>query len=192
METNLPDSPYLGGKLLIATPAMGDPRFERTVILMCNHDAEQALGLVINRAAGNLRLHELLENIDIGAPNLAPDSRVLMGGPVQTERGFVIHSPEYFEDGASLEITPDITITPTKGILEAMVSDSPPARARMALGYAGWGAGQLDDEILDNAWLVTQPSEALIFAEDLDAVWTQALATLGIKPEMLSSFAGHA
>lgn len=186
------DTPYLSGKLLIATPAMGDPRFDRTVILMCNHDAQQAFGLVINKPHKGLRLPDLLSKIEIVGTGDPADDAVLNGGPVGTERGFVIHSSDYFEKGASIEVTPDLTVTPTKGILKAMVSNTPPIRARMALGYAGWGAGQLDNEILQNAWLVADPSESLVFGEDYNTIWTDALASLGIKPEMLSSIAGHA
>lgn len=192
MSDKAPNSASLEGKLLIATPAMGDPRFDRTVILMCNHDEEQAFGIVLNRPFGVSSLEALLGQMDIETHEDMADDIVLAGGPVETQRGFVIHSPDYFEKGASIQVLPDFTVTPTKGVLTAMASQTPPARARLALGYAGWGAGQLDAEILQNAWLVAAPSEALVFSQDLDSVWTDALATLGVKPEMLSAIAGHA
>lgn len=192
VSNKAPDSASLEGKLLIATPAMGDPRFDRTVILMCNHDEQQAFGIVINRPFGVSSLETLLGQMDIETHDNMRDDIVLAGGPVETQRGFVIHSADYFEKGASIEVLPDISVTPTKGVLSAMASEAPPQLSRLALGYAGWRAGQLDAELKQNAWLVATPNEALIFAKDLGLVWTDALASLGIKPEMLSAIAGHA
>ena len=183
---------FLGGRLLIATPAMGDPRFDRTVILMCDHAPDQAFGIVINKPLSKPRLPELLEQLELSGAGRVADAAVLGGGPVETSRGFVIHSADYFEDGSSIRVTPDMNVTPTKGVLEAMASDAPPARAKLALGYAGWGPGQLDRELLDNAWLVCPITDKLVFETDADKVWTQALAGIGIRPEMLSAIAGHA
>jgi len=182
---------FLGGKLLIATPAMGDPRFHHAVILMCNHDSDQAFGIVINKPMKSPRLPQLLSSLDLDGDKVA-DAPVLSGGPVDTQRGFVIHSADYIEEGNSIRATPDINVTPTKSVLEAMASDSPPARAVLALGYAGWGAGQLDREMMDNAWLVCPITDALVFDTAPDDVWTKALGSIGIKPEMLSAIAGHA
>ena len=183
---------FLGGRLLIATPAMGDPRFHRAVILMCDHAPDQAFGIVINKPLGKPRLPQLLAQLDLPGADGVADAPVLSGGPVDTQRGFVIHSADYIEEGSSIRATPDINVTPTKGVLEAMASDTPPARAVLALGYAGWGAGQLDREMMDNAWLVCPITDALVFETDADDVWTRALGSIGVKPEMLSSIAGHA
>lgn len=182
---------YLGGQLLIATPAMGDPRFKNAVIVMCNHDSDQAFGIVINKPMTSPRLPQLISSLDLDGDKVA-DAPVLSGGPVDTQRGFVIHSSDYIEEGSSIRVTPDINVTPTKTVLEAMASDAPPARAVLALGYAGWGEGQLDREMMDNAWLVCPITDALVFETKPEDVWTAALASLGIKPEMLSAAAGHA
>ena len=186
------DESSVSGKLLIATPAMSDPRFDRAVILMCNHDDSQAFGIVINRPFISPRLRELLAQLDVSISERVPDEPVLEGGPVDTQRGFVIHSAAYFETGASIKVQPNIAVTPTKGVLGAMASDAPPKHAQLALGYAGWGAGQLDAELKQNAWLIAQASEALVFLTAADAIWKDALASLGIKPEMLSALSGNA
>jgi len=186
------DESSVSGKLLIATPAMSDPRFDRAVILMCNHDDSQAFGIVINRPFISPRLRELLAQLDVSISERVPDEPVLEGGPVDTQRGFVIHSADYFETGASIKVQPNIAVTPTKGVLGAMASDAPPKHAQLALGYAGWGAGQLDAELKQNAWLIAQASEALVFLTAADAIWKDALASLGIKPEMLSALSGNA
>ena len=191
IDTPRNQADFLGGKLLIATPAMGDPRFHQAVILMCNHDSEQAFGIVINKPMKSPRLQQLLSSLDLDGDKVA-DAPVLSGGPVDTQRGFVIHSADYIEEGSSIRATPDINVTPTKGVLEAMASDTPPARAVLALGYAGWGAGQLDREMMDNAWLVCPITDGLVFETAADDVWTRALGSIGVKPEMLSSIAGHA
>lgn len=183
---------FLGGQLLIATPAMGDPRFDRSVILMCDHAPDQAFGIVINKPMPAPRLPQLLAGLDMAGAESVADAPVLAGGPVETSRGFVIHSDDYFEAGSSIRVTPDMSVTPTKSVLEAMASGSPPQKAVLALGYAGWGAGQLDREMLDNAWLVCPLTRNLVFETPLEDIWTQALASLGIKPEMLSATAGHA
>ena len=195
MSTIRPDKgSYLTGKFLIATPAMGDPRFERTVIYVCSHDADQAMGLIVNRTHDGVNLTALLKQLEIsGEINPKCDERIILrGGPVETERGFVIHSAEYCDEASSLVVSDDIIVSNTKGILSAIASENPPQNSILALGYAGWSAGQLEDEILANAWLVASADEAIIYGQDVDRKWAQALAILGIKPESLSGLSGRA
>lgn len=186
------DETFLGGKLLIATPAIGDPRFDRAVILVCDHTAEGAMGIIINKPAAGLRLPELFEQLEVDSSQPAPDGPVLVGGPVDKDRGFVLHTRDYANDEATLPINDHIGLTATKDVLEAMASDSPPQRSLLALGYSGWAAGQLDDELVANAWLVCDMDEQLVFETDDADKWPRALECLGISPEHLSALSGHA
>ncbi len=189
--TDVSDS-FLGGKLLVATPSIGDPRFDRTVILMCDHSAEHAMGIVINKPVDGLRLPELFAQLGISHPDDAPDRAVLLGGPVDRDRGFVIHTTDYATADSTLSVCDGLSLTATKDVLEAIASASPPRRSLLALGYAGWGAGQLESELAANAWLVTEPDEALIFDTANEAKWQGALDRIGVTPEHLSFMAGHA
>ncbi|WP_203294863.1 YqgE/AlgH family protein [Maricaulis parjimensis] len=186
------DDSFLAGKILVATPSIGDPRFDRSVILMCDHSAEHAMGIVINKPIEGIRLPELLEQLDIEACRQAPDRPVLLGGPVDRDRGFVIHTTDYMTPESSLPVCPGLALTATKDVLEAIASPHPPRRSLMALGYAGWGAGQLEDELTANAWLVTEPDAGLIFDTPDSAKWERALDLLGVTPEHLSALTGHA
>lgn len=190
-DTHVADR-FLGGKLLIATPMIGDPRFDRSVILMCDHSDEHAMGIIINKPVSGLRLPELFDQLGIETDTTAPDRAVLLGGPVERDRGFVLHSNDFSADGSTLPVSAGIGLTATKDILEAIASDHPPRRSVLALGYAGWGPGQLEDELTANAWLVADPDEALIFSDTNDDKWEKALAIIGISPEHLSSLSGHA
>lgn len=190
-DTHVADR-FLGGKLLIATPMIGDPRFDRSVILMCDHSDEHAMGIIINKPVSGLRLPELFDQLGIESDITAPDRAVLLGGPVERDRGFVLHSNDFAADGSTLPVSEGIGLTATKDILEAIASDHPPRRSVLALGYAGWGPGQLEDELTANAWLVADPDEALIFSDTNDDKWEKALAIIGISPEHLSSLSGHA
>nr|WP_300527772.1 YqgE/AlgH family protein [Maricaulis sp.] len=183
---------FLGGKLLIATPMIGDPRFDRSVILMCDHSDEHAMGIMINKPVSGLRLPELFDQLGIDTDIEAPDRAVMLGGPVERDRGFVLHSNDFAADGSTLPVSEGIGLTATKDILEAIASSHPPRRSVLALGYAGWGPGQLEDELTANAWLVADPDEALIFGDGNEDKWEKALAIIGISPEHLSSLSGHA
>ncbi len=183
---------YLGGKLLIASPLMGDPRFDRSVVFMCSHGDDQAMGLVVNQPMEGLRLPDLLEQLDISGGADAPDAPVFNGGPVSRDRGFVLHTLDVHLGPATLEVSDSLGLTATKEILDALACDRPPQRFLMTLGYAGWEAGQLEDEIGANAWLVCECDEALLFAEDETAKWGLALKTLGVTPEFLAASSGHA
>ena len=186
------DDGFFSGQLLIAMPGISDPRFERALILICAHDAEHAMGLAVNHPVEGLTVPDLLERLDIKSTIELPPDRVLMGGPVERERGFVLHSTDY-EGEASLEVGPGVALTATREVLEAMAShNGAPSRSLLALGYAGWGAGQLEDEIKANVWLTCDPDEELIFGHDFERKWTRALGKLGVDPERLSSVAGRA
>ena len=180
------------GRLLIATPNMGDPRFKRGVIYICSHDADGAMGIMINKGRGGRMLSDMLINIGIEGDVKVADAPVLLGGPVDIDRGFVLHSADYFKTDTSLKLSDTLHLTSTKDILEALVMEDCPEKAMLAVGYSGWAAGQLEKEIQDNCWIVAEGDEALIFDVDLDGKWTKALGSLGIKPEMLSQTGGSA
>lgn len=171
---------------------MGDPRFTQTVIFLCAHDAAGAMGLVINRPKSNLVISDLLDHVGVDGDVRVANTAVLEGGPVEMDRGFVLHSADWFRDDNSLKISDSLGLTTTKDALEALVSDTPPDRAMLAIGYAGWGPGQLEDEIASNAWLIAGGDDTLVFAGDMDAKWTQALARIGVDPAQLSAFGGTA
>lgn len=184
---------FLNGRLLIAMPTMADPRFEKSVILICHHTPETAMGLVVNRAIGGMSFEKLLRQLKIEVPRgQARDLTVHAGGPVETSRGFVLHSADYSLDEATLPVTPRIALTATMDVLKALGTGGGPAQAFFALGYAGWGAGQLENELLENAWLIGEPDDEIVFGRALEAKWMQALARLGIDPAMMSDESGHA
>lgn len=186
----------LTNRLLIATPQMGDPRFKDSVIYICSHDSSGAMGLVINKqivkSGTAFQLSDMLSNIGIEGDVRVADTPVLEGGPVDIDRGFVLHSADYFKTETSLKLTDSLNLTSTKDVLEALVKDNAPAKAMLAVGYSGWGAGQIERELQDNAWIVADADEGIIFDTDLNGKWIKALASLGIKPEMLSRYGGSA
>lgn len=181
----------LVGQLLIAMPGMRDPRFAKTVVYMCAHGPEGAMGLVINRVLDSLSFVDLLEQLGITATVEQQGINVHFGGPVETGRGFVLHSPDYKQDG-TLVVAKDVALTATVDILRAIACGEGPRRHLLALGYAGWGPGQLDGEIRANGWLHVAADEALVFDSDLASKWDRAIAKIGIDPRMLSDAAGHA
>jgi putative transcriptional regulator len=184
---------FFSGQLLIAMPGIGDPRFERALILICAHDQEHAMGVAVNRPAEGLTVPDVLEKLGIEATITVPPDLVLMGGPVERERGFVLHTCDYHSEH-SLEIGGGVSLSATREVLEAMAGsgEKPPRRKLLALGYAGWGAGQLENEIKQNAWLTCEADETLIFGGDYERKWTQALAKLGVDPKRLNPAAGRA
>jgi len=186
-----PADGYLQGRLLIATPSIGDPRFERTVLLICAHDEQQAMALVLNRPLPGLKAPALLRRLGFAAG--APDAPVFYGGPVERERGYVLHSDDYVASHSSLEVAPGLMLTDTREVLDALGDvQRRPRRFLLALGYAGWGAGQLESEIRHGAWLTCEPDEALVFGRDFDTRWDRALGKIGVRPDRLSSYAGRA
>ncbi len=190
MSDNAPQT--LDGKLLIAMPGMGDPRFERSVIFMCAHSDDGALGLIINKPALEYRFQDLLKQLGIRAIPADRDIRVHFGGPVEHGRGFVLHSSDYVSDSATLQVGDKFGMTATLDVLEEIAKGQGPSAAFLALGYSGWGPGQLEDEIMQNGWLTCDATPELVFGNDDDAKWSDALKTLGIDPIMLSSTAGRA
>ncbi len=186
-----PSPDYLTGHLLVAMPGMRDPRFEKTVIYLCAHNADGAMGLVVNRVLESLSFPDLLTQLDIQPVGLGEEIRVHFGGPVETGRGFVLHSADYIQP-ATMSVDGRISLTATIDILRAIAEGGGPRSCMLALGYAGWGPGQLDNEIKMNGWLHVDADEALVFDDDLDTKWERALAKIGIDPRMLSDTAGHA
>lgn len=173
---------------------MTDPRFEKSVILLCHHTPETAMGLVINKAIDGMSLPDVLSQMDIGVPadRISPDVPVHFGGPVKTSRGFVLHSDDYMIEDASLTVTAGIALTATMDVLKAIAAGSGPSRALFALGYAGWDGGQLEAELAENVWLIGEPDDALIFGSNLELKWATAMARIGVDPGMITDSAGHA
>lgn len=189
----LSDTFYLSGRLLVAMPGIEDPRFERSVIFLCAHDASHAMGLTINRPVDGLTVSNLLKRLDVEPDKEAGKDLVLMGGPVEPERGFVLHTDDYACEPTSLTIPGGMVLTATREVLEALAGRQPhPRRAIMTLGYAGWDAGQVEREIRDNVWLVCDPDEALVFDDDHEHKWSRALAKIGVAAERLSAQTGRA
>jgi len=182
---------YLSGQMLIAMPGMPDPRFAKTVIYMCAHNEEGAMGLVVNRAMDQLTFPDLLEQLEIDSPDPEDQIRVLAGGPVEASRGFVLHSADYLQE-ATMLVNDEVGLTATIDVLRAIATGEGPHKCLLALGYAGWGPGQLDTEIKDNGWLHVAADSSLLFEVDLDAKWERAIEKIGIDPRMLSDEAGHA
>lgn len=182
---------FLVGQLLVAMPGMRDPRFAKTVVYMCAHSPEGAMGLVVNRALESLTFGDLLEQLGITPPPAERAINIHFGGPVETGRGFVLHSPDYKQEG-TLQVADEVSLTATVDILRAIATGQGPRRHLLALGYAGWGPGQLDGEIRANGWLHVDPDEALLFDRNLNSKWERAMTKIGIDPRMLSDAAGHA
>ncbi len=190
---------YLDGQLLIAMPGIGDPRFERTVIFLCAHSADGAMGLVVNKFADDITFPELLERLSvipqeeqIRLPDGVRDMHVQFGGPVETGRGFVLHTSDYFIADGTLPIDEQIGLTATLDVLRAIARGEGPRLSLLALGYAGWGPGQLEAEIQRNGWLHCEADESLLFDMDLEAKYENAIRKIGIDLSMLSGDAGHA
>lgn len=184
-------SGYLTGQLLVAMPTMTDPRFERSVIYMCVHNADGAMGLVVNKLMDTLTFGELLDQLDINRPTTTDDIRIHFGGPVETGRGFVLHSADYSQEG-TVTMESGVGLTATVDILRDIAEGRGPRDCLLALGYAGWGPGQLDGEIHENAWLHVSADESLVFDRDIESKWDRALGKIGIDLSLLSGQAGHA
>src|SRR5947207_9660096 len=190
---------YLDGQMLIAMPSMGDERFSRSVIYMCAHSSEGAMGIIVNQPAANISFPDLLAQLEVvGASDLielpprAGGVKVLKGGPVETSRGFVLHSADFFIENSTLPIDEGVCLTATLDILKAIARGDGPRSAVLALGYAGWAPGQLEYEINENGWLHCAADLDLIFGQDIEAKYEKALKKIGIDVGMLSSEAGHA
>ena len=187
----------LAGQILIAMPGMADANFARTVVYICAHSDDGAMGFVINRAQ-QLSFSDVLLHLDlvgedevIRLPGATLDFPIRCGGPVESGRGFVLHSDDYMSE-SSIPVSDDICLTATLDIVRAISRGRGPQRGLMMLGYAGWGAGQLESELVENAWLIGEPDEEIVFGRALEAKWALALAKLGVDPAMVSDASGHA
>jgi len=186
------ESMQLTGKFLVAMPGMGDPRFERSVILICAHSAEGAMGIIVNKRVEEVTFAGLLDHLEIPRAPEGRDIAVHFGGPVERGRGFVLHSRDYRGGAATMKIVGGYGMTATLDVLEAIAKGTGPHRALLALGYSGWGPGQLEAEIARNDWLTAEADAALVFAEDDAMKWTGALRGMGIDPLSLSPTSGRA
>lgn len=193
-EPSADDQPTesLEGRLLIAMPNIGDPRFERAVIYLFAHRRSGAMGLIVNRAAEGVTFDGLMRQLQLDVGENAQITTVRFGGPVEEERGFVLHSPDWHRDDSTIRVDGAVSLTATLDVLKAMASGQGPARAMFALGYAGWGPGQLESEIARNGWLHCDGDPDIVFGAEDTSKWRRSLAKLGIEPMTLSSTAGTA
>ena len=182
---------HLAGMLLVAMPGMSDPRFARSVIYLCAHSTEGAMGLVVNQVADEVSFPAVIGQLGIEADRGCGDQVVHVGGPVQPSRGFVLHSSDYTHDG-TMVIDDRFSLTATVDVLRAIAAVQGPERSVLALGYAGWDAGQLDAEIQGNGWLIAPADPEIVFGRDNDSKWLRAMRAIGVDPSLLSSTAGHA
>ncbi len=186
------DSTGLTGKMLIAMPGMGDPRFDQSVIFMCAHSDEGAMGLIVNKPTADVSLGMLLDQLSIDAAADVETQQVHYGGPVEMARGFVLHSPDYESVVATLEVDERFHMTATLDVLESIAQGAGPDTRLILLGYAGWGPGQLEGELTQNGWLICDASPELVFGVQDDAKWEAALKSIGVSPLTLSSEGGRA
>ncbi len=193
--TQRPDSPpadaFLTGHLLIAMPAMGDPRFTQSVIYLCAHTSDGAMGIVVNRPLQKPSFGDLLRQLEVAPMPPAREIQLCQGGPVDNARGFVLHTTDWTGEG-SLKVTESTALTASLDVLKAIAEGGGPREGLLALGYAGWGPGQLDNEIQQNAWLSVPADDTLVFDSEYDTKWRRAFAKLKVDPLQLSDAAGHA
>lgn len=183
---------FLLGKLLIALPGMPDKRFEKSVIFVCAHSEQGAMGLIVNKPFEGLSFRELVERLDVRITANAPEPPVLFGGPVGTGQGFVLHTSDFGGGEATIAVTSEISLTATIDILRAIAEGRGPEKALFALGYAGWGPGQIEGELSSNGWIHCDAKKAILFDIDCEDKWRAALATLGADISGLSAEAGRA
>jgi putative transcriptional regulator len=182
--------PFLSGQLLLAMPGIGDPRFEKAVIAMCVHDENGALGIGLGRIVPRISFHDLLGQLDI-EPGVAPDVAIHAGGPVQPQRGFILHSTDWGGE-ETVEVAGRWGLTATLDILRAIAEGRGPTHWLAALGYAGWGAGQLEEELRGNGWFATPGNDELLYASDVESRWCAAFRSAGVDTRMLTADFGTA
>lgn len=186
------DAADFTGKLLIAMPGMGDPRFEKSVILICSHSDKGAMGLIVNKPAEDVSFPDLLTQLEIDSGETTNSPMICFGGPVEGARGFVLHTTDYRQEESTIDVPGGFAMTATIDILQDIAKGAGPKRALLALGYSGWSPGQLEDEITRNGWLTCDADMDLVFADDDVGKWTNALSLMGIDAIALSSTAGRA
>jgi len=191
MSSLINPSGYFAGQMLIAMPQMRDTRFARSVVYLCAHTSEGAMGLIVNRLFNSLSFSELLEQLSIQARVPCANVRIHFGGPVEAGRGFVLHSTDYLQE-TTLMVNDEVGLTATIDVLKALADGRGPEHYMLALGYAGWAAGQLDGEIRENAWLSVQSDSELLFDHNIDRKWERAISKIGVDFNKLSATAGHA
>ncbi len=191
MQTDDANDNHLAGMLLVAMPGMPDPRFDRSVIYLCAHSSEGAMGIIVNQLAENVEFKAIVEQLGIEPTAEAANLKVHVGGPVESSRGFVLHTQDYVHENTLL-IDTAFALTATVDVLKAIASGAGPRQRVFALGYAGWAAGQLDAEIQRNGWLIAPSDERIVFELDDTEKWAGALNKIGVDPSLLSSTAGHA
>ena len=187
------ESPFLSGKLIIAMPTMSDPRFKRSVVCICAHNEDGAIGIIINKIIESLSFSKIIKQLKLKKNMTKSDYKdhIYFGGPVETERGFILHSADYSSEN-STSINSEISMTASTEILQALIDGNGPNKSIVALGYAGWGPGQLDTEIQSNAWLSVESDLELIFSAKTAEKWDMALEKIGVNPALLSTEAGRA
>ena len=193
-KVNFPfeEQKYITGQLLVASPQIIDSRFARSVILMCGHDANGAMGIIINQLIDDLTFKDLLDQLSIPpAKDIYEDTPVHFGGPIEMGRGFVVHSTDYFHE-TSIRVSQDIALSSTTEILNLLIEGKGPSHKILVLGYAGWSAGQLETELQKNTWLQVEADMDLVFSLDLSSTWKRALRKIGVDPVLLSSQVGNA
>ena len=190
-ETPQTATDYLTGQLLIAMPTMEDPRFAQSVIYLCAHTPEGAMGLVLNRPLQRPKFDDLLRQLEVAPVPPARRIQLCAGGPMDNARGFVLHTADWTGEG-SLRVNESLALTASLDVLKAIAEGNGPREGLLALGYAGWGPGQLDAEIQQNAWLSVPADETIVFDDGHETKWRRALAKLNIDPLLLSGAAGHA
>jgi putative transcriptional regulator len=186
------EADFLDGRILIAMPGMQDPRFAKSLVYLCAHSSDGAMGLIVNKRADKLKLKDLFSKLGIPIGKVMGKVPVHYGGPVETGRGFVLHSADYHAEDATLKVDDETSMTATLDVLQAMAMNRGPGRSIVALGYAGWAPGQLEAELQENGWLACPADPDLLFGEDEEGKWDRALAKLGVHPAMLSPTGGRA
>jgi len=186
------DSTDLNGKILIAMPGMSDPRFDHSIVFMCSHSEDGAMGLIVNKPSDDLTFGDLLDQLDIAKTGADMDLIIYTGGPVEPGRGFILHSGDYVSNESTLRVTAEFGMTATMDVIQDISVGDGPKDCIFAMGYAGWGPGQLEGEIARNGWLICDSSAELVFGGHDQMKWSAALASLGVNPLLLSAEGGRA
>ena len=186
------DTLNLTGKLLVAMPSIGDTRFERSVILICAHETDYAMGIVLNNPMPHVTVPDILSQLDVPTEIEVPANRVLDGGPVGNDRGFVLHTSDFRSEGATMDVAENCHLTATRDVLVALGSRTPPEQSTLALGYSGWGAGQLESELQQNAWLIGPATHDIVYGSEHEKKWDQAIELMGVDAGKLQHHPGRA